>query len=68
MDGRIALLITKAEHHIMEQDYEAAEECISAAERIDPQNRSVEMLRELVDTLQRNNRRTPGLMRLVAKG
>jgi predicted Zn-dependent protease len=67
MDGRIALLITKAEHHIEQQRYKEAEECVAAAEHIDPMNRSVRMLRELLSTLQKNDRRKSALLRFFPR-
>ncbi len=67
MDGRIALLITKAEHHIEHQRYKEAEECVAAAEQLDPTNRSVRMLRELLNTLQKNDRRKSALLRFFPR-
>ncbi len=52
MDGRIALLIGKAEQHITHQRFAEALECIAAAEHLEPDNRSVRMLKELVVSLQ----------------
>lgn len=67
MDGRIALLITKAEQHLEQQRYAEAEECIAAAEHIDPANRSVRMLRELFRTLQKNDRRKSAFLRFFPR-
>lgn len=52
MDNRITRLITSAEEYIESRQYAAALEQISAAELIEPGNKSIRMIRELVKSLQ----------------
>lgn len=52
MDSRITQLISAAEKHIASRHYSVALEQLAAAENIEPDNRSIQMIRELVKSLQ----------------
>jgi hypothetical protein len=67
MDGRIAQLISRAEHHIAQEEYSNAIACLDAAEQIEPGNRSVRMLKELLTSLQSRAQRKTFLMRFFPR-
>ncbi|MBI5472474.1 MAG: hypothetical protein HY961_09035 [Ignavibacteriae bacterium] len=52
MDERITHFISEAEKNIESRQYGAALEALAAAETIDPENKSVEMIKNLVKSLQ----------------
>lgn len=51
MNDRVVQLISAAEHAIEEQRYEVAMELLAAAEQIEPDNKSIQMTKELVASL-----------------
>jgi hypothetical protein len=52
MDSRITQLISEVEKHIESRHYSVALEQLAAAEKIEPNNESIHMIRELVKSLQ----------------
>ncbi|MER3523410.1 MAG: hypothetical protein C4326_04915 [Ignavibacteria bacterium] len=52
MNDRIIQLISAAEQAIEEQRYDAAMELLAAAEQIEPNNKSIQMTKELVASLR----------------
>lgn len=60
MDPRITSFISEAEKNIEARQYAVALEALAAAETIDPNNKSVQMIRDLVKSLQADQaRRSP---------
>lgn len=59
MDRRVTELISAAERNIEERKFDAAIKKLEAAEQIDPENKSVELIRTLINSL----RGTPGIRR-----
>ncbi len=57
MNRRVTELISAAERNIEEQQFDAAIRQLEAAEQIDPDNKSVELIRTLINSLQG----TPGI-------
>jgi hypothetical protein len=52
MDSRITQLISEAEKHIETRQYSVALEQLAAVEKIEPNNESIHMIREMVKSLQ----------------
>lgn len=52
MDRRVTELISAAERNIEERQFDAAIKQLEAAEQIEPDNKSVELIRSLIDSLQ----------------
>ncbi len=52
IDNRITQFISAAEKHIESQHYSLALEQLAAAEQIEPDNKSIKMIRDLVRSLQ----------------
>ena len=66
MDSRITELISDAEKHIESKQYPVALEQLAAAEQIEPDNKSIHMIRELVKSLQAEKIKPSALKRLLS--
>lgn len=52
MDSRIAELIAEAEEHIAAQQYDEALKHLAIAEQLDPKNKSIQMTKGLLKSMQ----------------
>jgi predicted Zn-dependent protease len=66
MDSRIAVLISAAEKKIEASKYTEALDHIAAAEQIEPYNRSVRMVKELVKSLMANQKKPTVVQRVLS--
>ncbi len=66
MDSRIAVLISAAEKNIEECRFADALDHLAAAEQIDPHNRSVRMIKELVKSLMANQKKQSMVQRVLS--
>jgi hypothetical protein len=66
MNNRITQLISAAERHIELRDYDAALDNLAVAERIEPNNKSIHMIKELVKSLQAEKTKPSVLKRFLS--
>jgi hypothetical protein len=66
MDSRIAVLISAAEENIEANKYAEALEQLAAAEQIEPNNKSVRMIKELVKSLMANQKKQTIVQRVLS--
>jgi hypothetical protein len=62
MDSRITQLILEAEEQIAAEQYDEALKNLAIAEQLDPKNKSIQMTRELLKSMQAE-RSKPSLFR-----
>jgi hypothetical protein len=66
MDSRITELISSAEEHIESKQYAVALEQLSVAEQIEPNNKSIQMIRSLVQSLQLDQKKMSPMKRFFS--